>query len=435
MWWVLEPAPWGVTSLLPLIILPVLGIMDLKGTAAIYGQSVLFLVLAVLLVGYSCKKHGLGQRFAVALLTIGWVKGSVTRFIFVYMVATFCLAAIVHSAAIAIVIPIGVATMDFIAKEYQKKGITSGTQKIGTMLALGALFATEAGYMVTPASTVHNAIAISLMEKLCGVTITYFQWTETGIIMGAVCLILGYSVLRLLFKPEVDVIPGGVEFFRERKKELGNMTYVEKMVMFVLAALVFLWILPTFVTIKWMDLYWVAILGLIAMFLIPADIEKGEGILTKKDFLNSNWNVIFLVATGVGMAGVLEQFGVVKYLAGQLGGVNGMGLLLISSFVTPIITNFVTGAAATTAMGTLVFPLINSVGINPAVIARICASMSTGLIFPWAGIAAAMVFSSGLVSMKDMIRTGAIVTVIYCIVVTLGSVIMVPLFHAYTIMK
>lgn len=434
-WWMLQPMPWGVTSLLPLIMFPVLGIMNLKGAAAIYGQNALFLVMSVLLVGYACKKHGLGQRFAIAMLSLGWVKGSVMRFVFVYMVVTFSLAVVVHSAAIAIVLPIGLATIDFIINEYKKKGITTGVQKLGTIIALGALYATEGGFMVTPTSTVNNAISLSLLEEVCGVTITYFQWMQTGAIMGVIGLILSYYVLHLLYKPEVDIIPGGVEYFRERKKELGKMKYTEKTVILILVTMVVLWILPSFVKVKWMDLYWVAIAGSFIMFLIPADVEKGEGILTSKDFLNSNWNILLLVGTGVGLASALDQFGVVKYVAGHLNDISGIWLILISSLVTPIITNFIAGAAAVTAMGTIVYPIIENIGVNPAVIARITASMATGLIFPWAGIAAAMAFSSGLVSMKDMIKTGMIVTLIYCVVVTLGSVIMVPMFHAYTLIK
>jgi len=431
VWWMFQPIPWAATSFLPLILFPLLGIADFKTTAGIYGQSVIFLLMAVLLLGEAIKKSGLGTRFALSLMSLTIIKGSVLRFMFIYMVCTYLLASVTSLAAIPIMVPIGLATVEHIEKAYEAKGHRIGTKKLRVFVVLAALYAIIGGNIATIIHP-HAILATGLLEELTGYTVTFLQWTKVGLPLGTMGVFLSFLILRVLYKPEVSEIPAGQEYFREKKEQLGKIKLAERNVLIVLVVLIILWILPSFIIIEWLSLWSVAILGMLLLFILPSNLEKKEALVSAKDLANINWNIIWLVAGGVGLAGMATELGVMDWASSMISDVAWPVLVVISGFGTGILTNFLSGVATATTMSTIVFAISADIGLHPAVLVRIIPASAVGIVFPWAGAAAGTTFAIGRIEMSDMIKTGIIVTIMYIILVTLGSIILVPLFGAFT---
>lgn len=179
---------------------------------------------------------------------------------------------------------------------------------------------------------------------------------------------------------------------------------------------------------SWLNMYWVAIAGVIAAFILPADREKKEALLTASDFKKLDWNMFLLVACGIGLTGLLKTTGFTEFVSAKLAGVSGSGLVALAAFGTTGITSFMSGLATDMILMNIILPVIGATGIHPLVIAKICAGLGMTLIFPWGGFMPAMCFSLSGMQVKDVIRMGIAATIVAMFIVTFGNLILVPLF-------
>src|SRR5438874_703007 len=90
-------------------------------------------------------------------------------------------------------------------------------------LPLAVLYGASAGGMATPAGVPFNPITISLSEQLTGYSVTFAQWTLTGVILTLATIPAYYAVLAWMSPPEVKSIEDGAAYFREQKKTLGPL--------------------------------------------------------------------------------------------------------------------------------------------------------------------------------------------------------------------
>jgi di/tricarboxylate transporter len=208
------------------------------------------------------------------------------------------------------------------------------------------------------------------------------------------------------------------------------MTTAEKNVIAVLVGMILLLVIPSNIGVKGIDIFWVLIFVGLLLNVVPSG--HGESLVTVKDLAKINWNIIFLVTSGVAMAGIMKNFHLIQWGSSQFAQVGGLALLSASAMMTVLLANFVHGPSAAVAMLTLMLPAALKSGMNPAIVARIIPGVSLGMLFPWSGLGAALTFSSGYLSIKDMFKGGIVVTVIYMVLCITGFATLIPLFGAYT---
>jgi di/tricarboxylate transporter len=326
-------------------------------------------------------------------------------------------------------IPIGVSTVIRIKQECENQGIPVDEYKVGTFFALAALYSSEAGYLTTPLGAPQNAVALALLEQTTGYTISFVQWLVPGLVLGIVLLFIGLGVLKVMFDPGIKKLPSG-DYLKKRRDELGPMTTAEKNVIAVLVGMILLLVIPSNIGVKGIDIFWVLIFVGLVLNVVPSG--NGESLVTVKDLAKINWNIIFLVTSGVAMAGIMKNFHLIQWGSSQFAQVSGLALLSASAMMTVLLANFVHGPSAAVAMLTLMLPAALKSGMNPAIVARIIPGVSLGMLFPWSGLGAALTFSSGYLSIKDMFKGGIVVTVIYMVLCITGFATLIPLFGAYT---
>lgn len=427
IWWCAEPMPWFATSLVPLVILPLTGVMALaEVTSVVYGQRIFFLLMFVFLSGKPIERSGLGKRIAMSMLSIKWIKGSIHKLAFVFIIASLLLNALFGMVGTIIIIPIAVSVIDYMVAEYKKEGVNADEKKIGAYIVLSAAYGSIAGGITTMHAVPHNVLVLSILEETSHITASYVQWFIGGICIAVLFSIIIYGILRLLFRFENSKIPGDTNYFHNEKKNLGKMSKDEKVMLLIMGIVIVMWTMTTFISIPNLDFYMVANIGTLLLFIVPQNVKTKEGYITIADVKSLNWNIILLITCAVGFSGLIANLGVIAFIGEKLSAFSGMMIMAIASYVTPVMTNFLAGMATATTMGNILIPAAQSVGIDPMIIARIIPSVSIGMMVPWAGTSAAMYFGSNRLDLKYMIKSGIIMTAVLGTICMVGFMILVP---------
>ena len=442
LWWMTQPVPWAVTSFLPLLLFPFLGVMNSGSTARLYGQNIFFFVWGTSLMGYAMQRHGLAKRFALWFLSFRWLNGHTHRLVFGFMMASGLISAFISdNAVVAIMIPMGMALVAYIRNLAGVSG--SGKSQFGALMALGTLYGTQAGGKATIAGLPHNALAVALLEETTGRTLGWFNWMLAGVPIFLVTLTVYFFILRFFLPPEITVIPGGEELFRREREKLGPMTPGERGTLFIFLTMVLLFTLPTLVGLtlgsahpltQWtnsvLSIWAVPVVVLLLLFSVPVNWRKNEFVLNWREAVqHSPWDILFLVTAAVAIAGTLVDLGLVKFIGGWISGL-GMGpygMPFFSAYLVAFGTNFFSGAAATSFFGSILIPAAQQVGFNPASMAMLIANVAVGLMLPWAGAAAGTAFASGQIEMKNMIRVGVVATLIFPFLVAAIHILIAPI--------
>jgi sodium-dependent dicarboxylate transporter 2/3/5 len=431
------PIPWAATGFLPLAILPVAGALSFGDTIGFYGQRILPFVMGVMLFGHAFNKHGLARRLAMAVLSLPGIANSGARLVLMILIVSAVVSSVVDDAAtVAIMMPIALSVARFAAEAFSPNPRQDrfATPRLTQASCLAVLYGASAGGMATPAGVPFNPITISLSEQLTGYSVSFAQWTLTGIILTLATIPAYYAVLAWMSPPEVKSIKDGAAYFREQKKTLGPLSRGEKNVLFVLVVMIVLWLLPAFITVPVLDIWYVPVLAMLLLFLLPVDARASEMTLKSRDLEEGiSWNVLFLVVSGTAIAGMLGRLGVTEWLGGMVArSVSASMLPWFAGLMTPLIAHVGSGTATSTMMATVLFPVAKKLGSNPTVLARIIAGTALVVTFPWAGAAAGTAFASGAVSIGAMFRIGIVATVVTVIVITVLSIVLVPALGAFS---
>src|SRR5262245_65969898 len=138
-WWITEPLPWAVAAMLPFLVFPAAGVMDIVATMRLYGQPIFFWIMGTVLMGYAIEKHGLAHRFTIAFLALPGLGGKTTRLTFAYMLIVGLISVFVSDAAtIAMTIPIGMSIVRHTRPDGERK-------QFAAFMHLATLYAAIAG--------------------------------------------------------------------------------------------------------------------------------------------------------------------------------------------------------------------------------------------------------------------------------------------------
>jgi sodium-dependent dicarboxylate transporter 2/3/5 len=447
VWWMTQPMPWAIAAMLPFLVFPAAGVMNIADTMALYGQPIFFWILGTVLMGYAIEKHGLAYRFALNFLALRGIGGRMMRLTFIYMLIVGLISTFISDAAtVAMTIPIG---MSVVRHTWTMTGSAPGgtpstplgaRTNFASFITLGTLYASVAGGAATIIGVPHNAIAVAILEQVTGRQLGFFEWMIVGVPVFLALLVAFYAVLWLFVPPELRTIPAGEEFLRGERAKLGPMRPNERRVLLVFWLMIALFTVPPLLVVAlgggnplaaWMTRalpVWVvppAVLFL--LFTIRSAEHAGEGLLSWRDAeTNGPWNSMFLVGGAVAMTDALVRFGFADAV-GSMVTTLGIGPLLLpylAAVAAGVTTNFISGTAL---LASIFVPAAQQIGFNPASMAILLGHLGVGLIFPWAGATAATTFTAGDVSMGRMIGVGLVATAVFIVLVATIHVLMAGL--------
>ena len=319
-WWATVPVPWAVTAFLPFVLLPAGGAMPFADVAGLYGQTILPFLVGVMLVGHALRKHGLAVRISLAILSLPGVARSGGSLICMLLIASAVISALVNDLSV-------IVTMTPIALSLSRSAVAAldaggpgpaaaaGAPRLAAAASLAVLYGASAGGLATPGGSVFNPLTLAVLERTTSYSVSFAQWTSTGVVLAAAHVPICYLVLKWLLPPEVRALPDRRSQARRQLEQLGPLSRGEKNVVSALTVMLALWMLPTLVTTEFLDIWYAPPVAMVLLFLLPVDAKRGEMTLDRKDFQEGvPWNVLFLVVGGMALVSGLTRLGVTDWI-------------------------------------------------------------------------------------------------------------------------
>ena len=438
-WWAAVPVPWAVTAFLPFVLLPAGGALPFADVAGLYGQTILPFLVGVMLVGHALRKHGLAVRISLAILSMPGVARSSGGLIFVLLMASTVISALVNDLAVIVTMtPIALSLTRSAVAALDAGGprpAATGAPRMAAAASLAVLYGASAGGLATPGGSVFNPLILAVLERTTSYSVSFAQWTSTGVVLAAAHVPICYLVLKWMLPPEVQALPDRRSHIRRQREQLGPLSRGEKNVLLALTLMLVLWMLPTFVTTEFLDIWYAPPAAMVLLFLLPVDVKRGEMTLDRKDFQEGvPWNVLFLVVGGMALVSGLTRLGVTDWIgAAFTGSFAATALPWLAGLLATLVTQLASGTATTMMVSSILFPIAEAVEYNPSVLARIIAGTAHSLVLPWSAPTAAATFAAGAVGFGTMFRVGVVATVLTSIAIVVLSTILVPAFGAYAV--
>ena len=438
VWWITEIVPLAVTALLPVVLFPVLGIMDGKLTSSTYYNHIIFLFIGGFVIALALQKWNLHKRIALRILM--FTGTSPAKILLGFMLATAFLSMwISNTATTMMMLPILLSVLAKLEDLY-------GAEKLklyAVGLLLGTAYSSSIGGIATLIGTPPNPIFAQIysINFPQNPEISFSQWMVFAFPMSAIMFIIMYFILYWMFaRGQNDIWHGSANVdFRSEYKELGKPGFEERTVfiIFVLTALLWMTRAPidigSFHFSGWGSLFpypkylndgTVAIMMALPLFLIPARNGK-EALMDWVTVRKMPWGIILLFGGGFALASGFKESGLSAYLGEELQALNGMHPLTIIFAVSAIMI-FLTELTSNSSSTTMILPILASLsvstGIHPLMLmlpATFAASMA--FMLPVATPPNAIVFGSNRLQIKDMARTGLIFNLIGIVVISLWT--------------
>lgn len=426
--WIGEVIPLAATALFPLVLFPLLGLLEPKAVARAYADPVVFLMMGGFLLAEAMKKWRLHWR--IALFIIRALGGSPRRLLLGFMLATGLLSMwISNTATVVMMLPIALSVI------YRLQGVgrpeDARSDPFAAALLLGIAYASSCGGLATLVGTPPNAIFVGQVKVLFpqAPEIFFSQWIKFGLPLSLIMLLLAWGLLMgLVFRRWT---PGGhlePELMKREFKTLPPMSRGERLVLTIFGATALLWItrgcwsrwLPAGVMV---DDSTIAVIGALALFLLPVNLTQGEFVLGWKNAAQIPWGVLLLFGGGFALALGLEQSGFAAWTGGHLTALAGAPPWLLVATVCLLVT-FLTEVTSNTAIATIMMPIMafsaEGLKVHPFLLMLPAAlSASCAFMLPAATPPNAVVFGSRLLRLPQMAKTGFVFNLLGALVISL----------------
>jgi solute carrier family 13 (sodium-dependent dicarboxylate transporter), member 2/3/5 len=439
--WLTEAIPLSVTALLPIVLFPITGVLSQREVTAAYGSDIFFLFLGGFLLSIAIQKWNLHHRISLNIIRIFGVKPS--RIVLGFMVATAFLSMWISNTAAAILmvsIALPVITEFVQLAKKQKLDIDTepGHFNFGSALMLGVGYAATVGGMATLIGTVPNSIFAGTVKTVLDREITFIEWMGVGLPLAVIGIFIARLYLtRIAFPLQKIRFHQAGELINSKLKHLGKLKNEEIKVLFVFCFMAGMWILrgflePTLIRlgITGVTDATISIAGAIMLFLIPIDLKKGKFILSRDDVLKVPWNILILFSGGLALAKGIEVSGLAQWIASNLGFLAGFHNLVVLLVIVGLVV-FLTEVMSNTAIAIIFLPVMANlgptIGINPLVLMfGVALAASSAFMLPVATPPNAVVYGTRYIRVKQMIRTGIWMNVVFTLLSVLVTYFWLP---------
>jgi len=432
IWWITEAVSISVTALLPLLLFPLLKVMPIQEVGANYGSPIIFLFFGGFVLALALEKVNLHKRIA---LTIVKLTGTTpNRVILGFMIATGLLSMwISNTASTVVMLPIALSVIRLLIND--EDGFTQKDQNFALAVMLGIAFSANAGGIATVIGTPPNSVLIGLLENEYQIEISFLKWMSIGLPFSVIMIAFVYLVLVKIMYPNKELtFTTSHTIIDEELKKLGKISKREKHVLLIFGITVTLWIFRSLLNkvlpgLKLSDTL-ISMLSAIAIFAIPFNYKKGEFILEWKDTSQLSWGILILFGGGLALAKGMSSSGIVSLVSSGIAASN-LGIFITAS-VLIVLMLFMTELMSNVALVAVLAPVVAGIatGLNiPIIYILIPVTMASSCAFmlPMATPPNAIVFASGYIKVKDMMKTGSILNCVAVLLLIVLSKYVIPI--------
>jgi len=409
-WWIFEPIPIPVTSLLPLALMPMFGVLTPAQTGAAYGSPLILLLMGGFLLSRGMESTGAHKRVALGVIRLVGSE-SPRRLVLGFMISGAALSMwISNTATVLMLLPVALAVLDSAEQK----------ERLAAPLLLGLAWSCSIGGMGTPIGTPPNLIFMQVYEDATGQAIGFTQWMSWGVpVVVTMIAVTALWLTRSLPNKLLVTLP-----------ETTAWRSAEKRVLVVFGLTGLAWMTRSEPFGGWRELLGipgandasVAFLAVIVLFVLRDN--EGTPLITWQEAARIPWGVLLLFAGGICLASA--------FVASGLSAVAGEALVVLTTLPTYLMllliclaVTFMTEATPNTATTALLMPILAAAaiaaGVEPALL-MVPAAMSASCAFmlPVATAPNAVIYGTDRVGISTMFREGLLLNLVGAFVVSLG---------------
>ena len=396
LWWIFEPLPIPVTSLLPIAVFPISGVLTSEQVGASVGSPLIILLLGGFLLSRGMESTGAHHRIALSVVNlVGGHKPR--RLVLGFMIAGALLSMwISNTASILMLMPVALAVL----------ASCSDRNSLAAPLLLGLAWSCSIGGLGTPIGTPPNLILVQVYEENTAQTISFGQWMSWGMPVVLTLLPLAWWWVTRAVPRELDIqVPA-----------VGPWRSAERRVLVVFGLTAVAWITraepfggwQTWLGLSAANDASVALLAVVALFVVRDD--QGEPLIDWAKASQIPWGVLLLFGGGICLARAFVASGLSAQVGDALTAVAALPVFAMMLLLALAVT-FLTEATSNTATTALLMPVLAAVALAveidplwlmvPAAMSASCAFM-----LPVATAPNAVVFGSGELPIRRMVREG-----------------------------
>ena len=431
VWWMSEAVSISVSALLPLVLFPLLGIMDIKSTSASYGSHIVYLFFGGFVMALALEKVNLHKRIALNIIRI--TGTSPNRVVLGFMLATALLSMwISNTASTVVMLPIALQVINLLIND--SDGFTTKDQNFALSIMLGIAFSANIGGIATLIGTPPNVVLAGIIENEYNIQISFVNWMMMGLPFSIIMLTICYWVIvKWIYPSRLQKLENASETILKELQKLGKISKKEKIVLSVFTVTIFLWITRVQLN-NWFG--WalsdtgISMMAALSMFTIAHDFKNGGFILDWQDTQKLPWGILILFGGGLALASALAKVGLIDLIGNSIASYQGLSVMVIISLLIFVML-FMTELMSNVALVAIFVPVVAGIatGLNipvlhvciPVAMASSCAFM-----LPMATPPNAIVFASGYIKVYQMARVGFILNIISVALLILFTKFVIP---------
>lgn len=433
--WFSETLPIGLVALIPLVIFPVMNLIPIDEAALFYIDKIIFLFFGGFVLGLSIEKWNLHKRLALGIVKI--TGTSPNKIILGFTIAVGFLSMwLSNTATTMMMFPIASSVIALVELNYKGSG---KIKNFNLVLMLVIAYASSIGGFATIIGTPPNVVTRGLLKDNFNYDMDFLDWSILAFPLSFILLALTYIILTyIMFPNRMDKNSIPPSLINDEYKKLGKMSRQEWIVALVFIQTCMLWIFRPqiaaqlklwgldwgsdkyYIDFKFDDTF-IAMIGAIMLFLIPADTNRYRPVFELKDLKKMQWGILLLFGGGLCLAKAMEISGLMNIIGdygARLGGGNELGMVIILT----VIAVFVTEVMSNVALVTVFAPVAGGIAIGmkadpllfiiPVTIGASCAFMS-----PIGTPPNAIVYASKKIKLYQMAKAGFVLNIVSSVLI------------------
>ena len=433
-WWSTEAIPVAATAFIPLVSFPLLQVMPVKAVVQSYAHPTIFLFMGAFVLALAVEKWSLHRRIALTVLSKTGTDGR--KLILGFMLAAALLSMwMTNTSTAMMLLPIAASVAAMVAEK--SVGVSSpDKRRFQVALLLALAYATTIGGMSTIIGTPPNVLLAGFVEETYGRQIAFFDWMLIGLPLALVLLPLGWLVLtRVAFRVDIPASREAAEVIRDMRLEMGAMLAPERRVGLLFLTVVALWMsrkwLNTVSVLEGLSDAGIVMAAALLLFVIPSEKGSASRLMDWEDVARLPWGVLILFGGGLALAAQVSGSGLAVWLGESLLPVANLGTLVLivaAAGLVVFLTELTSNLATTATFLPVIAAIAAQSGIEPLVLCvPVTLAASCAFMLPVATPPNAIVFSSGVLTIPEMVRAGFFMNLVALVVLTLLATLAVPL--------
>jgi sodium-dependent dicarboxylate transporter 2/3/5 len=448
VWWLTAVIPLEATALLPIVLLPLLGVAPIGDVTRSYADPIIFLFLGGFFLAATLERWNLHKRFALATVRIAGTDGP--RVILAFILASAALSMWISNTATAVMmLPIAKAVaggMDMgipggpagrrATPPPTSQGSTSTEtgQGFPVALMLAIAYGCSIGGVATLVGTPPNAIFAGAARQLLDIDVSFGGWMLTGLSVSLPMLILCWLLLLRLYRVRGHV-PGLDDAVERESAAMTRLGGAERFILGVFAVTAASWIFRAPKTIGGVRIpglsdvlpgisdSGIAIAAALVLFVVPLRRSRFPAALNWEAASKVPWGILLLFGGGLALASAFAESGLTEWIGGRLETLRGAPFPVVILATTALFV-FLTELTSNTATSALGMPLIAGVALGLGVpplplMAAAALAASMAFMLPVATPPNAIVFGSGTLRPVHMAKAGIWLNLLAIAVITL----------------